>query len=157
MRMEPPLPSTLGLIGDSAPMHELRRRIARVARTELPVLIEGPTGSGKELVAQALHRMSGRPGDCVAVNVCAVAEGMFEDALFGHVRGAFTGAMADHAGYLTEAHRGSIFLDEIGGLGLTGQAKLLRAIETKQFRPVGARHDQTSDFRVVAASNVPLD
>jgi two-component system response regulator HydG len=82
---------------------------------------------------------------------------MFEDAMFGHTRGAFTGAMGDHTGYLTEAHRGTIFLDEIGGLSLAPQAALLRAVETKRFRPIGSRHDQTSDFRVVSATNVPLD
>lgn len=145
------------LLGESTSMRDLRTRIARVAKTGLAVLIEGPTGAGKELVAQALHGASARTGQCVAVNVCAVADGMFEDAFFGHARGAFTGATNDHAGYLTEAHRGTIFLDEIGGLSLGGQAKLLRAVETRQFRPVGARADQTSDFRVVAASNVSLD
>ena len=145
------------LLGESPVMHDVRERIARIARTALPILIEGPTGAGKELVAAALHRVSGRSGECVAINVCAISEGMFEDAMFGHARGAFTGAMADHVGYLTEAHRGTIFLDEIGGLGLAPQAALLRAIETKRFRPIGSRHDHTSDFRVVSATNVPLD
>ena len=144
--------STL-LIGDSLPMRQLRALIARVATSTLSVLIEGETGSGKELVARALHEMSGRSGALVALNVCAVPDSMFEATMFGHVKGAFTGALRDSAGYLTEAHRGTLFLDEVSGLSLTNQVKLLRAIETKEFRPVGARSDQRSDFRLIAASN----
>ncbi len=141
------------LIGDSAPMHALRDCILRVGRTSLPVLIQGETGVGKELVAQALHIASGRGGPFVAFNVCAIGETMFEDALFGHVRGAFTGALSDAPGYLLEAHGGTAFFDEIGGLSGGMQAKLLRAIETKSFRPVGGRADKASDFRVVCATN----
>jgi DNA-binding NtrC family response regulator len=145
------------IIGESSAIRILRARIDRVARTNLPVLIQGPTGSGKELVATALHQLSGRPGPLVAFNVCAIGEAMFEDALFGHVRGAFTGAGEDRAGYLAEANRGTVFLDEIGSLYAAFQAKLLRAIETRQFRPVGARRDLTSDFRLVSASNEVLE
>lgn len=141
------------LIGSSAPMRQLRALVARIAATALPVIIEGETGSGKELVARALHHGSGRAGSLVAVNVCAVSDSMFEASMFGHVRGAFTGAVRDAAGYLTEAHCGTLFLDEIGGLSPANQAKLLRALETKQFRPVGGRTDQPSDFRLIAASN----
>ena len=144
------------LIGDSTAMHHLRAQITRVASSQIPVLIEGPTGSGKELVAQALHRESERKGPLVAVNVCAIADTMFEDAMFGHVRGAFSGAIGDHTGYLLEAHRGTVFLDEIGSLAIGAQIKLLRALETHEFRPVGARGDRTSDFRLIAATNVPL-
>jgi DNA-binding NtrC family response regulator len=124
------------IIGESAAIRRVRALIERVAPTGIPVLIQGPTGSGKELVAQALHLASGRSGPLVAFNVCAIAESMFEDTLFGHVRGAFTGATADARGYLAEADRGTVFLDEIGGLPLQAQAKLLRAIETRTFRPV---------------------
>jgi DNA-binding NtrC family response regulator len=144
------------LIGHSPIMHRLRREIARVAPSSLPVLIQGSTGSGKELVARGLHLSSGRDGPFVAMNVCAVPDAMFEDALFGHVRGAFTGAHADAVGYLAEADGGTIMLDEINGLSLTAQAKLLRAIETGIFRPVGARRDRQSSFRVIAATNVDL-
>lgn len=145
------------IVGESAAMKALRTLISRFAELDLPVLIQGPTGSGKELVARALHEASGRPGRFVAFNVCAVADSMFEDALFGHVRGAFTGATTDSPGYLLEADKGTIFLDEIGGLAPPLQAKLLRAIETREFRPVGARADRRSDFRVVAATNEPVD
>jgi DNA-binding NtrC family response regulator len=145
------------LLGDSPPMRRLRSLIARLAPSQASVLIQGPTGSGKELVAEALHLCSGRQGAFVPFNVCAVADGMFEAALFGHVRGAFTGAVQDTPGYLADADRGTAFLDEISGLSLAAQAKLLRAIETRSFRPVGARRDRSSDFRVVAASNEDLD
>ncbi|HEX8245084.1 MAG TPA: sigma-54 dependent transcriptional regulator [Longimicrobium sp.] len=145
-----------GIIGASPAVRELRALVRRVAPLRMPVLIEGPTGSGKELVARALHALSGRRGRFVAVNVCAVAEAMFESTLFGHVRGAFTGAVGDSAGYLAEADGGTLFLDEIGGLSPAMQVKLLRALETREFRPVGARRDRSSDFRVVAAANEPL-
>jgi DNA-binding NtrC family response regulator len=144
------------LIGESSAMRELRAMIARFGPTPLPALIQGPTGSGKELVARALHLASERTGNFVAFNVCAVAETMFEDALFGHVKGAFTGATGDSAGYLAEANGGSVFLDEISGLSMMAQAKLLRAIETGVFRPVGAARDRCSQFRVIAASNEDL-
>ena len=127
-----------------------------VAPTTLPVLIQGPTGAGKEVVATALHAMGGRTGPLVAFNVCAIGDAVFEDALFGHVRGAFTGAVSDSTGLLREADRGTVFLDEVSGLPLASQAKLLRAIETRRFRPVGARFDVTSDFRVIAATNERL-
>jgi DNA-binding NtrC family response regulator len=145
-----------GIIGDSAAIHAVRVAVERVAPLRMPVLVEGPTGSGKELVARALHTLSGRRGRFVAVNVCAVAEAMFEATLFGHVRGAFTGAVRDADGYMVEADGGTLFLDEIGGLPQAMQAKLLRALETREFRPVGAGRDRASDFRVVAASNQPL-
>lgn len=145
------------LIGETPVMQQLRALIARVAPSSLPVLIQGPTGAGKELVAAALHRWSGRAGSLVALNVCALGETMFEDALFGHVRGAFTGAMRDAPGYLLEADRGTVFLDEIGGLPLGAQVRLLRAVETRQFRPIGATHDRSSEFRLVAASNERLE
>lgn len=145
------------LIGESLPMRRLRAHIASVARTDLPVLIHGETGTGKELVAQALHLASSRTGAFVAFNVCAIPEALFESALFGHVRGAFTGATGDSVGYLAEAHHGTVFLDEIGSLSLSLQAKLLRAIETRSFRPVGARQDRSSSFRVAAATNVSVE
>jgi DNA-binding NtrC family response regulator len=144
------------LLGHSAAIRKVRALIERVAPTELPVLISGPTGVGKELVATAIHAASGRKGKLVAFNVCAIPETMFEDALFGHVRGAFTGAVNSSLGYLREAHSGTAFLDEIGALTSAAQAKLLRAIETREFRPVGAAADVRSEFRLVAAANEDL-
>lgn len=141
------------IVGDSEVIRSLRARVALLAPLDLPVLIEGPTGSGKELVAQALHESSGRAGRFVAFNVCALSETMFEDALFGHARGAFTGALSDRDGYFAEADGGTLFLDEIGGLPLAAQAKLLRVLETHEFRPLGARRDRRSLCRVVAATN----
>jgi DNA-binding NtrC family response regulator len=137
-------------------MRRLRATIERIAPAQIPVLVEGPSGSGKELVAALLHRLSGRPGALVSFNVCAVADTMFEDALFGHVRGAYTGAGSDMPGFLREAHAGTLFLDEVGGLPGVLQPKLLRAIETGVFRPVGSSRDAKSDFRLVTATNEPV-
>jgi len=138
-------------------MRQLREFVARLAPLPLSVLVTGETGVGKDLVARALHQFSLRTGALVAFNVCAIPDGMFESALFGHVRGAFTGAVAASSGFLAEANGGTVFLDEIGGLPLASQAKLLRAVETREFRPLGARQDRRSDFRVVAATNDALD
>ena len=144
------------LVGTSVAIENLRADITEVAASTLPVVIEGETGVGKELVAQAIHAQSSRSGAFVPVNVCAIPEAMFESAMFGHVRGAFTGAIARSDGFLVEANRGTVFLDEIGTLGMGEQAKLLRAIETGIFRPVGAERDARSNFRVVVATNIPL-
>jgi DNA-binding NtrC family response regulator len=151
------VPDNCMMIGESEPMRRLRALIESVAPTRLPVLIYGPTGAGKELVAHTLHARSGRRGAFVPFNVCAISETMFEDALFGHVRGAFTGAMHDMPGFLREADGGTVFLDEISGLPPVLQAKLLRAIETGVFRPVGAKCDVRSYFRVVTATNERID
>ena len=144
------------LIGSSAPMEKLRREIARFATTRIPILINGPTGSGKELVAAAVHRQSNRSGNLIPLNVCAVPDTLFEDTLFGHARGAFTGADRESAGMMAEANGGTLFLDEISGLHLMSQHKLLRAIETGSFRPVGAARDRVSEFRLISATNENL-
>ena len=144
------------LIGNSAPMRRLRALIAKVAPTRLPVLIEGATGTGKELIAALLHHESARTGSFVAFNVCSIGDSMFEDALFGHARGAYTGAIHESLGFLREANGGTAFFDEISGLSLPLQAKLLRAVETGVFRPIGAGRDVHSDFRVIAATNERL-
>jgi two-component system nitrogen regulation response regulator NtrX len=145
------------LIGDSPPMERLRMLVAAVAPTRIPVLIEGATGTGKELVAALLHKESRRDGSFVAFNVCAIGESMFEDALFGHAKGAFTGAAGETLGFLREANGGTAFFDEISGLPLLLQAKLLRAIETGVVRPIGSSRDAHSDFRVIAATNERID
>jgi DNA-binding NtrC family response regulator len=145
------------MIGDSLPMQRLRMLVAAVAPTRIPVLIEGATGTGKELVAELLHRQSGRDGAFVAFNVCALGESMFEDSLFGHVKGAYTGAGGETLGFLREANGGTAFFDEISGLPPQLQAKLLRAIETGVVRPIGSTRDARSDFRTIAATNERLD
>jgi two-component system, NtrC family, response regulator GlrR len=137
-------------------MRRLRALIHTVAPTRLAVLVEGATGTGKELIAALLHGQSGRSGALVAFNVCALGESMFEDSLFGHSKGAYTGAINESLGFLREANGGTAFFDEISGLPLPLQAKLLRAVETGVFRPIGASRDARSDFRVVAATNESL-
>lgn len=148
------LESLLG--GVSPAIGEVRALITRLGPTMMPVLIQGPTGSGKELVAQALHAMSARPGSLVAVNSAAIADSMFEAEVFGFVKGAFSGALRDRAGFLAEADGGTLFLDEIGSLPLTAQPKLLRALDSGRFRPVGARTDRRSAFRLISAANEDL-
>lgn len=143
------------IVGESPETEELRRLITRIAPTGLPVWIEGETGVGKEQVALALHQASGRRGPFVPVNVCAISESMFEDAFFGHVRGAFTGAQDSTPGFFGEADEGTLFLDEISSLAPLSQAKLLRAVETRRYRQVGARADRVCRARIVAASNEP--
>ncbi len=144
------------LRGDSPAMLALHRSILKFGPTRLPVLIEGETGTGKELVAQALHVASGNRGRFVPFNVSAIPEPMFESTLFGHVRGAFTGATHSSDGFLAEADRGTAFFDEIGTMIVAVQSKLLRALETGAFRPVGANADRRSSFRIVSASNERL-
>lgn len=141
------------MVGNSAVIRRLRNTIARVGPSKLPVLILGPTGAGKELVARGLHLASGRTGRFETCNVSALSPGLFESEVFGHVRGAFTGAVRDKSGHLVDANAGTMFFDEIGGLALESQPKLLRALDGYPFRPVGASQDRQSDFRVVAATN----
>jgi two-component system NtrC family response regulator len=148
--------TSAALIGTSAAIVRLRTLVDRIAPTRLAVLVQGPTGAGKELVAARLHHASRRTGPFIAFNVCALGESMFEDALFGHVRGAYTGALTESAGLLREANGGSAFFDEISGLPHAQQTKLLRAIETGVFRPIGSPRDVHSDFRPVAATNEDL-
>lgn len=145
------------LVGDSLPMRRLRAEISRVANSEIPVLIVGETGSGKELVAQQLHRERAKAGPFVPVNVCEPNEAMFDSAMFGHRKGSFTGAVEHRAGYIAEAEGGTLFLDEICSLRLESQAKLLRAVETRAVRAVGGSRDEARNFRLVSATNTALD
>ena len=132
--------------------------LRRAARSSLPILIAGEPGTGKELFARATHRLSGRAAaPFVAVNMAAVAPELFESELFGHVKGAFTGAVADRRGYFEQADRGTIFLDEIGELRPDQQGKLLRVLQEKVFHKVGATRPTGVDVRVVAASNRDLE
>jgi DNA-binding NtrC family response regulator len=143
-----------GIVGTSAAMKELFQRIERVAATDVTVLIHGESGTGKELVARAIHEHSVRSaGPFVALNCAAIPETLQEDELFGHEKGAFTGATGQRAGKFELAHRGTLFLDEIGELTAGLQAKLLRVIQERCFQRVGGTTDVRSSFRLLGATN----
>ena len=144
-------------VGSHPAMLEVSRRIRLVAPRATPVLIEGPTGSGKEMVARALHRLSPRATrKMVALNCAAIPEGLLEAELFGHTRGAFTGAVENRTGRIEAAHGGTLFLDEIGEMPLGLQAKLLRFLETGELQRVGNNESIHVDVRIVAATHRPL-
>ena len=144
----------VGIVTRDPVMLALFRDLEKAARSSLPVLIIGEPGTGKELFARAAHRLSTRAGEpFVAVNMAAIPPDLFESELFGHVRGSFTGAVADRRGWFEQAHRGTIFLDEIGELRADQQAKLLRVLQEKSFHRVGAARPTSVDVRVVAATN----
>jgi DNA-binding NtrC family response regulator/tetratricopeptide (TPR) repeat protein len=146
-----------GLIGVSAAMNELRLAVQRAAGAPFNVLVEGESGSGKELVARAIHAAGPRRlGRLCAVNCAALTEELLEAELFGHARGAYTGAVAPRAGLFEEADGGTLFLDEISELSARGQAKLLRVIQDGEVRRVGENLPRKVDVRIVAASNRPL-
>jgi DNA-binding NtrC family response regulator len=149
-------PGETPLLGTSPAMERVYSLIERAAPTEANVLILGENGTGKELVARALHRRSQRAaGPLVSVDLGAVTENLFESELFGHVKGAFTDARADRAGRLQAANGGTLFLDEVGNLPLHLQPKLLTALEQRQVVPVGANKPVPIDVRVIAATNLP--
>lgn len=145
------------IIGRSSVMKELHDVIKRVAPTNINILIAGESGTGKELVARAIHSCSDRKGKSfVAINCGAVPENLLESELFGHKRGAFTGATSTKVGLFDLADKGTIFLDEIGEMPLPLQVKLLRVLQEREFRPVGETADRKVDVRVIAASNKDL-
>ncbi|MEM9693960.1 MAG: sigma 54-interacting transcriptional regulator [Myxococcota bacterium] len=146
-----------GLLGASPALQQVRMSIRRVAGSEASVLILSETGTGKELVAQAIHAHSDRQGRVVAVNCSAVTASIAESEFFGHKAGAFTGASEDRTGYFRAAHGGTLFLDEVGDMPLTLQPKLLRALESKTVVPVGGTSPHPFDARVVAATHRDLD
>jgi DNA-binding NtrC family response regulator len=146
-----------GLLGVSPVMQRLKEHIKEIAHSEAAVLISGESGSGKELVARAVHwHSSRRTGPFVAVNCAAIPENLLESELFGHERGAFTGAVQARRGLFVEADGGSIFLDEVGDMPLALQAKLLRVLQEKTVRPVGSRQETRINVRVLAATNRDL-
>ncbi|MEM6994579.1 MAG: sigma-54 dependent transcriptional regulator [Myxococcota bacterium] len=147
-----------GMVGRSAPMLKVFELVRKVAPTRANVLIRGESGTGKELVARALHSVSDRPdGPFVAINCGAIPENLMESELFGHVKGAFTGASTAREGVFVAAAGGTLFLDEIGELSLAMQVKLLRALQDKRIRAVGGSHEVEADTRVVAATNRDLE
>jgi DNA-binding NtrC family response regulator len=150
-------PGAEQIIGQSPPILKLKSQLAQFADSPFPVLIEGESGSGKELVARSLHRLSGRADKpYFALNCAAIAPTLVEPTLFGHAKGAFTGAAAAHAGYFEDARDGTLFLDEIGELPLEMQAKLLRVLENGEYQRVGETSSRVSRARIVAASNRDL-
>lgn len=145
------------MIGDSAPIHHIKDMIEKVALTDARVLITGPNGTGKELVAHQLHEKSERSAaPMIEVNCAAIPSELIESELFGHVKGAFTSAVKDRAGKFEAADKGTIFLDEIGDMSLSAQAKVLRALQESMITRVGADKDIKVDVRVVAATNKDL-
>ena len=161
LRVQRPLEAVVDsgqLITDgSEPMAAIFRELERVSDSDLPVLILGPTGSGKELVAGEVHRRSGRTGKLVPVNCSALAEGLLESELFGHTKGAFTDAHRDRSGAIESASRGTLFLDEVADLSPRLQSMLLRVLQEREVRRVGSDHAVKVDVRFVAATHRDLD
>jgi two-component system nitrogen regulation response regulator GlnG len=148
----------LGLVGESIAIQRLRAAIRHVADLDVPVLLRGETGVGKELVARAIHECSRRrQREYVCVNMAAITPTVAASELFGHKKSAFTGANRDHAGYFQRADRGTLFLDEIGDAAQEIQTLLLRAVETGQVQPVGAERHETVDVRLIAATDSNLE
>lgn len=146
------------IVGTSPAMKMAREEVARAARTEAGVLLTGETGTGKELFARAIHENSARKkGPFVVVDCTALPEALVESVLFGHRRGSFTGAVDDRDGLVKLADDGTLFLDEVGELPLIVQKSFLRVLQEKLFRPVGAREEEASNFRVLAATNRDLE
>ncbi|MCI0518058.1 MAG: sigma-54 dependent transcriptional regulator [Woeseiaceae bacterium] len=146
------------LVVGSGKMHEVMKIVSRVATTDVNVLIRGENGTGKELVARELHRQSARAAKpLVAVDLGSVAQSLFESELFGHLKGAYTDAVQARAGRFQAAHEGSLFLDEIGNLPPALQTKLLRVLETREFTPLGGDTPLAVDFRLISATNQPLE
>jgi two-component system nitrogen regulation response regulator GlnG len=144
------------IVTQSASLFAIFRYLEAVAGSPQPVLITGETGTGKELMARVLHRLSGRAGELVAVNLAGLDDTMFSDTLFGHTRGAFTGADRPRDGLIASAADGTIFLDEIGDLAVASQVKLLRLLQDGSFYPLGADRPRQSRARVVVASNTDV-
>src|SRR6202171_2433332 len=142
------------IIGNSAALQRVLRLVRVVAPTDAMVLIQGETGTGKELIAEAIHKCSGRSsGPFVKVNCAAIPSGLLESELFGHERGAYTGAIARYIGRFERANRGSLFLDEIGDLPLELQPKLLRVMQERQFERLGGSATISTDVRVICATH----
>lgn len=155
--LRPEQEAIAGLVGSSPAMRQLYQDIRSFAPHNVSVLIQGETGTGKDLVARALHELSGRRGQFVVLNIGAMSESLADAELFGHRKGAFTGALSDRKGAFELAHRGTLFLDEIADMSPAIQVKLLRALEARRVRPLGASAEIEVDVRIVAASWASLE
>lgn len=145
------------IIGESSAINNLKKTITKLARTQVPVYIQGDSGTGKELVAQQIHRQSARSNAAfIAVNCGAIPSELMESELFGHKKGSFTGANADHDGLFQAAQGGTLFLDEIADLPLHMQVKLLRVLQEKKIRPIGSQQELFIDVRIISASHKDL-
>jgi DNA-binding NtrC family response regulator len=155
-RLSHPAEAPPGIVGASQSMRELFRSLGRVASSRLPVLVTGESGTGKELIARELHRLS-RKKELVAVNCAAIPENLLESELFGHEKGAFTGADRQHVGLFEAADGGTLFLDEVAELPLSLQPKLLRALESGEYRRVGSARNRSAQVRIIAATHRELE
>ena len=145
------------IIGESDQIQQVLDLVEKVAKTDASVLITGESGTGKELIAEAIHQSSRRSDNAfVKVNLGGVPNNLFESEMFGHKKGAFTGAHSDREGRFSKANKGTIFLDEIGELGLDSQVKMLRVLQEKTFEPLGSSQSQKTDVRVISATNKDL-
>ena len=147
-----------GIITQSRLMEELLKQVQRLAKSDVSILIQGASGTGKEVIAQAIHKASLRNNKpFVAINCAAIPDNLLESELFGHKKGAFTGADKNHTGMIETADQGTLFLDEIGDMPLDFQAKLLRVLEERTVRPVGSNQTVAVDVRIISATNINLD
>jgi DNA-binding NtrC family response regulator len=155
--LDVPLQYTPGMVGSSPKMREIYKTIGLISSTLATVLITGESGTGKELIARVIHDAGERSsGPFVAVNCAALSENLIESEMFGHTKGAFTGAVENHPGKFTLAQGGTLFLDEIGELPLSLQAKLLRVLQEKEYSPLGSKNVLKADCRIIAATNIDL-
>ncbi|MCB0746168.1 MAG: sigma-54-dependent Fis family transcriptional regulator [Ignavibacteriales bacterium] len=145
------------IITNSTKMRSIFKYIEAIAKTNLPILVTGETGVGKELIATAIHKISGRVGELVPVNVAGVDDNLFSDTLFGHKKGAYTGAEKERKGLIEHAENGTLFLDEIGDLSIESQVKLLRLLQDGKYYPLGSDVAKLSDARVIVATHKNLD
>jgi transcriptional regulator with PAS, ATPase and Fis domain len=146
-----------GIVGNSRPIRELRTTIEAISNNNATVLIQGETGTGKELVARAVHKLSARSkSPFIALDCGAIAESLMESELFGSKRGSFTGAFDDRPGVFEAAHQGTLFLDEISNMNLSMQSKLLRVLQEREVRRIGETRSRPIDVRLIAASNANL-